>query len=53
MPRFNAFSRNMNTVNLNFFSHTWWNIKPRENSVNIAEGDSGLRILKKYDRVYP
>ena len=29
IPRFNAFSRNVNTINLKTFSHTWWNIKIR------------------------
>ena len=50
MHRFNAYSRNVNTIN---FSHIWWNIQVRENSTSILEREKTLRRLKKYFRMYP
>ena len=51
MPRFNASSRNVNTIS--FFFFTWWNIQVKENSASILERNKALRRLKKYERVYP
>ena len=50
--RFNAFSRNVNTIKLKKFSHTWWNIQVRENSTSILEREKTLTSLKKYERMY-
>ena len=46
MHRFNSFS-NVNTMKT--FSHTWWNIKVRENWTRILERDKTLRSLKKWE----
>ena len=37
MHYFNAFCRNVNTITLKKFPHTWWNIQVRENSTSILE----------------
>ena len=37
MYRFNAFSRNVDTINWKFFFRTCWNIQARENSTSILE----------------
>ena len=58
MPRFNAFSRTVNTINL-FFSPTHHDgiykkkFNKKENSTSILEKDKTLRSLRKYKRVYP
>ena len=48
MHRLKSFS-NVNTINWNFFSHTWWNIQVRENWASILERDKTLRSLKKWE----
>ena len=46
MPRFNAFSRTVNTINLkNFSTHGGIYTSWRENSTSILERDKALRSL--------
>ena len=46
MHRFNAFSRNVNTINLKMFP-------THDGMASIQERDKILRSLKKYERMYP
>ena len=53
MRRYNAFPRNLNTINWKRFSHTRWNIKVKEISTSILERDKILSSLNKYEMMYP
>ena len=50
MPRFNAFSRNVNTINLEIVVTHAGIYKI---STSILERNIALRSLKKYDTMYP
>ena len=52
MHRFNAFSRNVNTINWNIFP-THDRIYKSKNSTSILERDKTLTSLKKYEMMYP
>ena len=39
MPRFNAFSGNVSTINLEIFPTTWWNIYKFERKFNKHSGE--------------
>ena len=53
MPRFNAFSRNVNTINLKIFpTHGAIYTSLRENSESILERAKALRNLWKYETMY-
>ena len=52
MPRFNAFSRNVNTINWKFFP-THGGIYKSEKIPQEFWRDKTLRSLKKYERMYP
>ena len=51
MHRFSVFSRNVNTINLRFFSTMVEYISFRENSTSIMKRDKALRSLKKDGRM--
>ena len=53
MSRFKAFSRNVKTLNLIFFSHTGRSVQAMENSASILGRDKALRGLRKYQKIYP
>ena len=52
MPRFNAFPRDANIINLKIFPTHGGIFKLEKNSRRIMETDKALRSLRKYEGIY-